>query len=106
MTKQKETRKLGNPAAAFELFQDLFEAFKKSRLFNGMKNNPLFPFDVLMGISQFTNVVLEALEKSADGNYDFRKIYSEYILPELREPARELVNRTEDIDISDEAIAS
>ena len=92
MTGQNEKRKLGNPNGSYQLSVDLLETLKTCELFKSDVKNPYIFFDIMMGIAEFTRVVLKTMEASSKNNLDFYKFYKDTIMESMNLTNEEFIS--------------
>ena len=76
MTERKERKIEGSPVDSFNLARDLIKALQKSECIRKGKDNRLVMFDVMMGMAEFTEIMLRAMEKACRGTRDFHEFYN------------------------------
>ena len=89
MTKEEKLKK-GHPEYAYELFQDLFNTFKESKVLITSPTNKYFAFDIMCGIAEFTSAVLKAMIKSSNTGDKIFDFYVRELLPSSFKLSEEL----------------
>ena len=82
MTQTKEKKLAGSPENAYDLFVDLFTAFRESKVMTTGMNNKAFAFDAMCGIAEFTSAVLRAMGRASKESEDrIFEFYRNELLP-------------------------
>ena len=100
MTKKTKEVLKGDPESSFKLSNELLETLEKSELVRDRKKNPLFAFDLLMAMAEFSALVLKILCASSVAGDDLKVAYMKEILPTCLDSASSIDGIIKDFKMS------
>lgn len=100
---ENETKTKGNPKAAFELSRELLKTLKESELFRTGSENKYVVFDIMMGIAEFTDIVLTTAEIATADKFDLHDFYTNTILASTTMKDGDLASLLKNLDMDRDA---